>query len=325
VRLMDRPSKVEQGVEKKGRDAGRRLARGLGWFSLGLGAAQVSAPGVLNRLVGVDDNPRNRTIMMAACGLREIGAGVGIVSSRAPTGWLLARVAGDALDLALLGAAVEANRNTKQHKLRTSIALGAVAGVTALDLIANARWRAPIHPTGRPEGRHGTRGKAQITVRRPVEEAYRYWHDVEKLPTFMAHLESVQAVGANRSKWRARAPGGGSVEWQAEIVDDRPNEYISWRTVDGADVPNSGWVRFVAAPGDRGTEVTVELDYTPPGGAAGKAVAKLLGEEPDQQIRDDLRRFKQVIETGEVVRSDGSPTGHSTRQQVKQRPAQPLP
>lgn len=122
-----------------------------------------------------------------------------------------------------------------------------------------------------------------------------------------------------------KGPAGRTVQWQAEIVDDNPGEYIAWRSVDGTDVSNSGSVRFAAAPGDRGTEITLELDYTPRNGAAGKAVAKLLGEEPNQQIRDDLRRFKQVLETGEIVRSEGSPAGLSTRQLVQQRPAQPLP
>ena len=317
--LVDRPSRVE-----KGGGAGRQLARGLGWFSLGLGAAQVSAPGVLNRLIGADDNTRNRTIMVAVCGLREITAGAGIFGSRAPAEWLRARVAGDALDLTLLGAVLGASKS-KQRRLRAATALGAVAGVTILDLIASARCGAPTGPTGRTGEQKGMRGRAGITVRRPVEEVYRYWHDFEKLPTFMAHLESVQVVDAKRSTWTARGPAGRTVQWQAEIVDDNPGEYIAWRSVDGTDVSNSGSVRFAAAPGDRGTEITVELDYTPRNGAAGKAVAKLLGEEPNQQIRDDLRRFKQVLETGEVVRSEGSPAGLSTRQLVQQRPAQPLP
>lgn len=153
MRLVDRPSRVE-----KGDGAGRRLARGLGWFSLGLGATQVGAPGVLNRLIGVDDNRRNRTVMVAVCGLREITAGVGIFGSRAPAGWLRARVVGDALDLTLLGAVLGANRNEPQHKLRAVTALGAVAGVTVLDLIASARCDAPL---GRAAEREGMRGKAR--------------------------------------------------------------------------------------------------------------------------------------------------------------------
>jgi uncharacterized membrane protein len=107
-------------------------------------------------------------------------------------------------------------------------------------------------------------------------------------------------------------------------VQEREDEVISWRSVQGADVENTGSVRFRDAAGGRGTEVVVDLRYRPPGGKAGAAVAKLLGEEPNQQLRDDLRRFKQVLELGEVVRSEGSPTGQSTRQQLAQRPAQPV-
>src|SRR4051812_44726549 len=119
----------------------------------------------------------------------------------------------------------------------------------------------------------------------------------------MAHLESVK-VDNGRSTWRAKAPAGSSVEWQAEVVMDHPNQAIGWRSVEGTLVPNRGVVRFDAAPGGRGTEVLVELKYDPPGGPLGALVAKLFGEEPAQQIAGDLRRLKQVLETGEVLHSD---------------------
>ena len=165
---------------------------------------------------------------------------------------------------------------------------------------------------------------AAITVKRPVEEVYRYWHDLENLPTFMSHLQSVRTTDGRRSVWQANAPVGRTVQWAAEIVEDTPNERMSWRSLPGADVPNRGSVRFAVAPGGRGTEVVVDLEYSPPAGRLGAVVAKLLGEEPSQQVRDDLRRFKQVLETGEVVRSEGSPHGGSTRALLRQRPAQPV-
>jgi len=166
--------------------------------------------------------------------------------------------------------------------------------------------------------------RAAITVKQPADTVYAYWHDFTKLPTFMTHLESVEVTGNGRSHWTASAPAGQTVEWDAEVIDDKPAERIAWRSLDGASVPNSGVVRFTAAPGGRGTEVRVETEYELPGGKLGKAVAKLLGEDPQQQIDDDLRRFKQVLETGEVVRSEGSPEGTKAQRQVKQRPAQPL-
>jgi uncharacterized membrane protein len=114
------------------------------------------------------------------------------------------------------------------------------------------------------------------------------------------------------------------VEWDAEITHDEPGRLIEWRSREGARVPNSGSVRFAEAPGGRGTEVRVEIDYQPPGGRLGRTVAMLFGEEPQQQVRDDLRRFKQVLEAGEVVRSEGSPEGTETRRLIAQRPARPL-
>jgi uncharacterized membrane protein len=163
-----------------------------------------------------------------------------------------------------------------------------------------------------------------ITINRPPQAVYDYFHDFSNLPTFMWHLESVEPVGHGRSHWIARAQAGTTVEWDAEIVEDKPAEIIAWRSIEGADVPNTGLVSFMAAPAGQGTEVRVELEYRPPGGPIGVVVAKLFGEEPGQQLQDDLRRFKQVLETGEVVLSDGSPEGLNSRRQLLQREAQPL-
>ena len=166
--------------------------------------------------------------------------------------------------------------------------------------------------------------KAAITVDRPVEDVYRYWRDLTNLPSFMIHLASVELTGDGRSHWTANAPAGRTVEWDAEVVEDRPNERIAWRSLEGADVANHGVVSFSPVPRRSGTEIRVELTYDPPGGALGAVVAKLFGEEPQQQVKDDLRRFKQVVETGEVVRSEGSPEGTRALRQVRQRPAQPV-
>ncbi|HEX6314222.1 MAG TPA: SRPBCC family protein [Gemmatimonadaceae bacterium] len=149
-----------------------------------------------------------------------------------------------------------------------------------------------------------------ITVRRPRSEVYAFWRDFENLPRFMYHLAYVENLGSGRSHWVARAPAGRSVEWDAEIIADRPDEEISWRTMGkDDDVRHTGSVYFVPAPGDRGTEVHVRLNYDAPGGKVGAMVARLFGEEPSQQVDDDLRRFKQVMEVGEVVRSEASPEG----------------
>jgi uncharacterized membrane protein len=165
---------------------------------------------------------------------------------------------------------------------------------------------------------------ATTTIRRPTSDVYAFWRRLDELPTFMAHLDQVRPTGERTSHWTASAPFGRTVEWDAEITEDLPGERIAWRSTGDADVPNQGKVWFVPAPDGVSTEVHVLLAYDIPGGELGKAVAKYFGEEPYQQLDDDLRRFKQVMETGEVVRSDGAPWGKRARKEFPQRPAQPL-
>lgn len=158
--------------------------------------------------------------------------------------------------------------------------------------------------------------KKAITINRPVEEVYQFWRNFENLPRFMSHLESVQTTRASQSHWKAKAPAGMTVEWNAEIVTDTPNALIAWQSLEGADVKNSGVVSFAPASGNRGTEVIVEMAYDPPAGAIGSNFAKIFGEEPGQQVKDDLRHFKQIMEVGEIVVSDATYHG-------KPHPAQP--
>jgi uncharacterized membrane protein len=143
------------------------------------------------------------------------------------------------------------------------------------------------------------------TVNRPIEQVYRFWRNFENFPRFMGHLESVTVIDARRSHWKAKAPAGMRVEWDAEIVEEREYDTISWRSLPHSDVRHTGHVRFRHAPGARGTEIHVELDYQPPAGRIGRFVAMMFGEEPERQIGDDLRRFKQLMETGEIPISDG--------------------
>lgn len=300
----------ETGVAR--RDAKDAVARGLGWFSLAVGAAQVAAPRRVARLVGIEDEGRHGTVIRVI-GVRELASGVGILARPRPAGWLWTRVTGDVLDLALLLAAEHRRRS------RVAAAMAALAGVTVADVVESVR-------VNRRDGasRGPTKVKKAITVNKPADEVYAFWRDLENLPRFMTHLESVEAASETRSRWRAKAPLGRSVEWEAEVVEERPDELIAWRSLPGADVENSGSVRFAEAPGGRGTEVVVELEWSPPLGGVGETLGKLLGEEPATQLGDDLRRFKQVIETGEIARSEGSPEGHALPQHLKQRPAQPV-
>jgi uncharacterized membrane protein len=157
----------------------------------------------------------------------------------------------------------------------------------------------------------GIRVERSVTINRPPEELYRFWRNFENLPRFMNHLEEVRVDGPTRSHWVAKAPAGMSVEWDAEVYNEKENEFVAWRTLEGADVASAGSVHFEKAPGDRGTVVRVTLLYDPPGGRLGAAIARLFGENPDQQIADDLRRFRQLMETGEVTTTEGQSSGRS--------------
>jgi uncharacterized membrane protein len=165
---------------------------------------------------------------------------------------------------------------------------------------------------------------ATTTIRKPRSEIYAFWRQSANLPTFMAHLDEVRSTAGGRSRWTATAPFGKTVAWEAETDEDVPDQEIDWHSVGESEVPNRGKVFFVPAPDGVSTEVHVVMAYEVPGGALGKAVATYFGEEPSQQLDDDLRRLKQVLETGEVVRSDGAPHGKQARSEFPQHPAQPL-
>jgi uncharacterized membrane protein len=159
---------------------------------------------------------------------------------------------------------------------------------------------------------HGFRVVHSTNVNKSPEELYRFWRQFENLPSIMSHLKSVETLDERRSHWVASAPNiiGGSVEWDAEVTEDVPNERIAWQSMPDSDVASRGAVEFRKLPGDRGTAVRVEMEYVPPAGAFGKMVAKLFGEAPDQQIREDLRTFKRVMEVGEAITTDGQPHGN---------------
>jgi uncharacterized membrane protein len=171
----------------------------------------------------------------------------------------------------------------------------------------------------------GVNVKKAITIKGTPDELYSFWRDFTNLPRFMSHVQEIKVLDDRRSHWKVNAPGGTSVEWDAEIVEDEPGRLIAWRSLEGADIRNAGWVRFAPARMERGenrqeTVVFVELQYDPPLGKVGSVIAKFLGEEPEKQVYDELRAFKQVIEIGEVTLSDGSLFGpHLTP-----RPAQPV-
>jgi len=311
--------------------SGERLARGLGLFSLGLGTVQLLAPDEFSKWIGLNPKP-DREATTRLVGARELGAGAALMTNPAPA-FMWMRVAGDLMDLALLTRAMT-QRDTRPERVGT--ALASVAGITAVDLLGSVVVTREAQSNGKDgQGvatyKAGTAtGAAEqapkpvvktVTINRPRAEVYAFWRGFERLPSFMKHLEDVTVIDDRLTHWRAKGPLGTIVEWDAETLEDRPNELISWRSVEGAPVSHAGTVRFEDAPADRGTIVRVEMGYTPPGGPIGVAVAKIAGEEPATQTADDLRHFKQVMETGEVVKSEGSIGGRK----IRQRPARPVP
>lgn len=169
-------------------------------------------------------------------------------------------------------------------------------------------------------GEHTIDIETAITINRGPEELYRFWRNFENLPRFMKHIEAVNVLDDTRSHWLIKMPAGAMLEWDADITQDREPEIIAWQSLPNADVDNSGSVRFTPASGGRGTRVHVALSYKPPAGAIGHTIARLFNIVTVQQVQEDLRRFKQLMETGEIPTTEGQPSGR-----VEQRPTEELP
>jgi uncharacterized membrane protein len=273
-------------------------------------------PDEVARRAGVDDSAVASAVIKMV-GARELLHATLLLAGPQRSVWT--RVAGDALDLTVLARARSSRRGAR--RTRATAATAAVAAITAADLYAAARTVGQQHGPGRPGP---LELRASTTVNKSPDESYRFWRDFENLPSFMLHLREVTPTGDGRWRWEANAPVKRSVSWEAELTGDEPGRRISWKSLPGSTIDNAGTVHFAEAPGGRGTEVRVVLHYDVPGGRIGRAVAKLLGEEPGQQVRDDLRRFKQVLETGDVVRTDALPHGTDARHQFVQKSAQPV-
>jgi uncharacterized membrane protein len=275
-----------------------RVARGLGWFSIGLGLTELMAPRAVGRLIGT----RNHSSILRGYGLRELAAGVGILSTARPAGWVWSRVAGDVVDLASLARAMGSERNQRG---KTALGLAAVAGVTAVDIWCARQLSAD---TGTEPVRRA-QAEASIIVNRSPEECYRFWRDLENLPRFLSYVEQVRTTGDRTSHWVAKLPGGSRMEWDAEVVEDLPGQAIRWRALPGSELPHSGTVEFDRARGNRGTIVRVQMDFGETASPFRVRAALWTGRDPIQILHKELRRFKQAIETGEVITTEGQPAG----------------
>jgi uncharacterized membrane protein len=280
-----------------------KIATGLGWFSIGLGLAEVMAPGTVASLAGIREDDETRTMLRSPLyGMRELAAGAGILSQANRSPWLWGRVAGDLMDLSSLAAAYRSDEN---DKTKLTVATAAVLGVTALDVLCAQRLSQAPTESEETSGGRSIQIRKSVIINKSPGEVYSFWRDYRNFPQFMRHIESVEMTGEGRSHWRARGMAGRAMEWDAETVQDEPNRLISWRSTEGADMHHAGTVRFDPAPGGKGTLLRVELDCDRPGGVIGMA-AKLLWSSPEQMLDDDLRALKQILETGEVVKSDAS-------------------
>jgi uncharacterized membrane protein len=283
----------------RGNGNGDRTVERLGWLSIGLGVAAIAAPRGVARLIGLDEH----RLLLQVVGLRELASGIGILTNPKPTAWLWSRVAGDLIDLAVLRKALAKD---DAHRIRLAAATAAVAGVTALDLRCSLE-----HMKEESGNEDGARVSKTVIINRSPDELYRFWRDFENLPRFMEYLDAVRVADDKRSHWIVKGPAGKRVEWDAAIVEDRPGELICWRSLKGSQVQHSGCVSFEPAPGGRGSVVRVDLEYSPPAGVFGAAVAKLFGRAPEQEIDESLRRFKQLMEAGEILTTDGQPAGRA--------------
>ncbi len=291
---------------------GRSLASFLGLVSVALGAVELLAPRRVARAIGLRPSAATTTVLRGMA-LRELTSGAGILSHPESKEWVGTRVAGDVVDLAALGFALVKS----ERPLRTLLASAAVLGIAAFDVLATEQLaEARKNPTRQRIPGASGRALRSITIGCARAEAYALWRDFTRFPQFMEGIDSVEDLGNGRSRWRARGPAGTSVEWESEIVADEPNALIAWKSVGASAIHHSGSVRFAEAPRGLGTVVTVEMRYAPPGGKIAAGLLKLFRKEPGQQVGDDLRRLKQVLELGEVLLSDAS-SGATPR------PAQP--
>lgn len=204
-----------------------------------------------------------------------------------------------------------------QGMANTDQVRGSGRGTTSRQAPISARRTKPAPSKIVVRGNRGVKIVRACTIRQPAATLYAFWRDLENLTQVVKHRISIRRVSDAESHWSVSAPGGKTVEWDALIINDEPGALIAWRSRDGGDVPNAGSVRFEPAPNGEGTEVTVALEYDPPGGKLGALVAKVTRDEAGQQVADCLRRFKALMEAGEIPTTEGQPVGGPQRQRKK--------
>jgi uncharacterized membrane protein len=277
-------------------------ARNLGILSLALGAGALFMPRSTSRLSGLEPHRR----LLPLVGMREITAGIGLLSARNSTPWLWSRVIGDGMDLVVCASSLFSPRNPR--RLSAAVTTAVVAAITAIDV--RESLRSSISSDGRSAGSApDALVTSSVIVGKSPQECYEFWRNVSNMTRISPMVESVTVLDDRTSRWLIRSPLGNAIEWDSKITGDTPGERISWQSVDGGGLYHAGVVRFEPSTGNRGTLVTISVHYRVPGGAAAEGVAKLLGADPRSEVREDLRRFKQLLETGEISTTRGQPSG----------------
>ncbi len=272
-------------------------ARSLGWLSLGLGITAALAPRALARLTGLGE----ATTALRLIGCRELASGAGLLTQPTAPRWLWSRIGGDMIDLLFVSSALRRGNPGRTRALRT---LGVLAAITAVDLTASLRASRE-----EPRGLRGVSFAEALIVNKAPEECYRFWRDTSNLPKFISALESVTAVREGLSRWVFRGPSRRRWEWISQVIADEPGSHIGWRSIESPQMEHAGSVHFRAAAGKRGTLVRVSMHYRPVAGRNAVHAGRLIEAWPRFEVREDLRRFKQLIETGEIATTLDQPSG----------------
>jgi uncharacterized membrane protein len=290
-------------MPRRERSRDERVGDALGWLSVGLGLGALLAPHALSRAMGMTGSGA----VLRAVGVRELVSGAGLLTQQNRTPWLWSRVIGDAMDLALIGTALRPGNPGRGRALG---ALGIVGAVTAADIAASLRQSRRSREGGEPVvGGSEAFVEQSMIVNKPARECYAFWRDFTNLPRFIRTLQSITIKDERTTHWELKIPGGGRLQWDSQITVDQPGERISWHSLEGSAVTHAGSVRFEPAAGGRGCIVRLLMHYQPPMGRASVGLAKLMGRDPRAEVREDLRRFKQLIEAGEIPTTDGQPSG----------------
>ena len=300
------PQRADSAGASRFRRADSTVSRALGWLSLGLGIAAMFRSRSLGAAIGME----SREGALKMMGTHELVSATGLLGSRNPTPWLWSRVAGDVMDLAMLGrASIQRSRRN-----RALAALGVVAAVTAVDVGASVSVmrRKQLRRYGSTAASRGAEGviDESVIVNKSPEDCYRYWRKLEQVPRFMPLLQSVTETDAQRSHWVLKTAPGLQIEWDAELTHDDPGRRLAWRSLPNPQIAHAAVVRFNPAAGKRGTLVRVITQYRLlPGFDAPRRLVGSLDSAPQARVHEDLRRFKQLLEAGEVATTEGQPHG----------------